>query len=626
MLKIITERNKGNETIKSMLSDPNSRKMLAQNRPTGTGALIGVLMEIGFPIETLNQSKLSKIPMSHIVQADEIFQLINNHEYTDANKMLDQIEHEMSKFKLSRQEFLLLKARLYISINKSANETLDIIKEAIEITFPGYTDEALGTASFLLHEPDLIYNKAVALSQLKKYNESISILSSLVRSLKLNAMTDRHKNKTLSPVYLTLCNLLYSTGRYEELFLYSNEGSVLTVEVSSGRYIPYFKFLEAKATLKVTGRPKSCISLLMEAYSSFLLSGEKDKAKNVLESAKNDFDLTLELYGADQLHNLINQEFKILSRGFAVACKNPSELIEALCSKKGIPQKLIYEGIMTQQAYSKAMKGKSNFGFFNLEAMGQRLGVDISIYDNFMLGNTDYRVVELRNEIQKKVALFDFSGMTTLTDELLGWNEKLKSNVIVQIIEYALVMRSYHNKEIDSNEYRKRLRKVLEITLCDFDENNFKHRCLTQTEICIINQCGSSYDVDEYMYGAKILDQLMYIHRRDYMDEVEGSRTLGMLYMNYSSLVGLAGNANEAFKLAKKGLSIELSRRGLTYSHGFFYNMAFTLLNKNKSEALAYFVLSYYGAKSMATYHNWCKGCAATVAETVKTNYGILLE
>ena len=625
MVKIISERNKSDEVITSMLGEPNFRKVLKQKRSAGEGVLLDVLMEIGFPIDSFNQSKLSEIPMSHTIWADEVNQLISLKDYAKAAALLDRVEHEMSKIKLSRQEFLLLKAILFNAENKPANEVLDIIKEAIAITFPSYTDEVVGEASFVIHEPDLIYNKAVALSRLEKFDESISILISLIKSLNLHAMTERQKDKTLSPIYLTLCNLLYITGSYEELFKYAEEGCILTVEVSSGRYVPYFKFLEAKATLKTTGKPETCTSLLMEAYSSFLLSAEIEKANEVLECARNDFGLELELYGAEKLHDLFDQAPKIQSRGFAVECKNASELIKALSNKKGIQSNMVYGGIMTQPSYSNVMAGKSNFNYLNLEAMSQRLGIDISIYDNYLLGITDYQVIELRNEILKKVVLFDFDGLTSHTNELLKQNKKLKSKVIMQFIEYALVKMSYYNEEIDLNEYRKQLKEILEITLSNFDESNFRHRHLTQTEIRIINQYGSSYDENKYMQGANIIDQLLYIHNRDYTDEVEGDRTLGMLYLNYSSLVGLAGNAHEAFTIAKEGLNIELSRKSLISSHGFTFNMAYSLMEKNTTEALPYFILSYYSAKSMAPCHNWCKSCAEATASTVSEKYGISL-
>jgi len=518
--------------------------------------------------------------------------------------------------------------RLKILQNYPHDDILNLIDKAVKLTYKHFTDGELGANPFTFHEPDLIYYRAKVLADMGDTNKAIKVLLNLLKSLNIFSMTDRHKDKILGMLYFTLCELLYITDRHDEQLKYAVDGSRLSVEVSSGRYVPDFEFLIAKSKCKSGNSPKESVKHFMHAYAGFFLLGQMKKVTEVVETAKNDFGLTLNLYGMEKLDSLIKNIDKELSRGIAVECKNPVELIERLCYERGFKVSRIYEGIIKRQSYSDVMSGKSGFRYFNLEAIGQRLGIDISIYDNYLLDTNDFKMVNLRDKIHTKSVKLDYNGMEGLLSELYELNKKKKYTVIGQFIAYVRVSMEYETQKISADVMRCKLTEVLKITHKSFNEANFQMLHLTRTEIAIINKIASSYKQDSGFNEVRIYEQLLSIHKRVYIDEVEGDRTLGMIYLNYSMAVGIRGNDKFAQELTSIGLVHDVSCKNLLLSHAFVYNIAYSkMLNgANKNDILPYFLLSYYGASSQSSYHNWSKGCMNNVKSKLLEFCGLDIE
>ena len=626
VLSSMKERFENTEELKDLLVDPNNQRILKGKRKLGVSVLAELLDIFNFPKDTLTDSKLTKFPMKHTALVEKVKSLLENEMVNEANELFLQIEKDMVKSTLLKQEMLSLKAQLWFLQNRPAKEILALINEGLRLTFIKDADALPGKFSLMMFEPELIYTKALVIEKEGEIDKAIDLLLYLETNLINLSKTDKSKRKLLCYLYLTLCSFLYKAGRYKKVLEYSVKGSEQSVNITEARYIPDYSLLMAKAKHKLSVSSEQCRIHLMHAYAGYFLLGEIEKAEAIITTAQNEFGLTLELYGMEKLYYLVNHPVKILSRGISVDCNNLVEMIDRLCTRKNIHPSKIYEGIISRQAYSKSVNGNSNFGYFNAEAMGQRLGVDISVYDNFMLGDTDYEMLMLRDEILERIFTNNGYGDEKLLERLKFLNEKRDIKVIEQFIDFAYALLSFHSRTNETDIFIQELVIIMQQTQPDFNLFDFSSLRLTRIEFMILNRIGGFYIRQNSPLAARLYSQLITMHKRIFTDEVDGHTIIRKFYNNYSTALSLAGNTHDTDEIIRDGINYIVSSKSLISLNGIFNDIgiAYSAQGKNKEEAVPFHVLSYFASGSMAPYITWCKTAVENaVSELEKCEFDI---
>ena len=446
-LRAIQERFESTDELISLFKDSNYKKVFNGRRAAGAKVFADMLDTLNFPKTTIIDSKLNKLPMNLANLIDRLKKLIQNKDITTAMNLFSQIEKKENTSVLVKQELLALKAQLWILERKPDVEVLRIIDEGLRITFFDLEKNSSNKTLLLMYEPELIYSKSLLMANSGKLDEAIELLYLLEKNLSLMSKADKNVRKLLCQVYIGLCSNLYKTGQHESVLKFADMGSAVSVSSSSGRYVPDFELFVANAKLKLFENPIICKIHLLHAYSGYLLLGEISNAENVLKNAQDNFGLKLELFGMNKLYSIVAQPLKILSRGISVVCNNIAEMIDMLCVERNVNPVSIYEGIISRQAYLKALNGYSVFNYFIAEAMGQRLGVDISIYNNYMLRANEYEMLELRNDIFNRYVKQNFTGVNELLIKLKKLFNKRKIVPLEQFVDFIEASFMYKEKK-----------------------------------------------------------------------------------------------------------------------------------------------------------------------------------
>ena len=618
-IQVLSKRLEDPYVLKLLRTEQNFRDIFEGKRYLGRNVMADMFGDLETPEDFLENHKLKKVSMTQILLAHKISGLMLHRDFDTANELLIKLESGTKNCTIAKQEHLLLKARLWLLENKPDSSVLELIDSGIKLTYHNYSDEKLGNTAFIFHEPDLVFLKAKVTSK-SQPTKAIDMLLSLLEDLSLYAMTDYQKNRQLAQIHPILCNLLYEAKRYNEAADYCYKGTKLTIEVSSGKDVPDYEYLTAKIKYKQTKDAEYSRIHLMHAFAGYLLLGEKEKAESIVEAAKSEFRITLDLYGMDSLFHLIKPTKVVLSRGIPVECKTIAQLINNLCNEKGIKPSKIYNGIIKKQAFYKALNEKSDFSYFNAEAMGQRLGIDIRLYEDFLLNDTEYKMIQLRDSIHVKLVQSRFDGFDEELNELRELNKKAKQSSIDLFVEYADISKKHSVGEISNVVLRNEMESLLKTVHPTFNVFDFEKLNLTHTELSIVNHIAWSYGEQEFAIAVRIYEQLLSLHRRLFLDEVEGDKTLGMIYENYSSKLGMMEDFNNAHVIAKGGLEYELSCQSLVTSYTLIYNIGYIYWKQKKSKAdlIPFFALSYFSANSLAQHRYTAKECATYANEKIK--------
>ena len=626
-LKILKKRYSTTTEMKNFLSEGANRRYMVGKLAPSLNKLVQILNLFGLPTETVKDCKLSWLSVGHIILIKRLQQFITEKNISKASELLDQLELIMEKTTYTMQEFLLLKAQVFELQKVNTRNILKIIDSALLLTYPTFSLEELSKTALLFVEPELIHIKAKSLAEEGDNVKAISILTDLLESMNLYSMTDKNRDKIFVQVYVTLANLHYKIGKFKELFNYCEQGIKLSIEIASGKFNPEFDLLIAMGKFKYKNDREGSRLHFMYAFVGFFLLGNAEKSKSIIKIANEKFGMNINLLGMDKLNFLIKSH-RIFERSEPIDCKSIAQLIDRLCHQRGIKTANIYGGIISQQAYSKVISNQTEFDYINAEAMGQRLGIEIEIYDHYLVGTSEFNILNLRDAVNRKFVTQNFNGIDELLADLERYNLNGKSyKVITQYIKFLRTSQLQYNGEISSSEFRKALIDIMKETQPDFNEFSFASLYFTHTESMIANSIALSYADGEEVIAMKLYDEQLKLYKGIYTDEADGYRMLSALLSNYSTKGRISGNINKALGLLFEALTCEMSNKSLILSHVFLYNIACAYIQEEKCKAdiTAYFLLSYYSASSMANYCNHSKITAKYAKEKLETSCGVFV-
>jgi len=334
-----------------------------------------------------------------------------------------------------------------------------------------------------------------------------------------------------------------------------------------------------------------------------MILGETEKADEVLTVAKEQFNLSFDLYNVNTLD--FSDQYKVpYKRGYPVDCDSIGSMINALRKKANLSMTQLCKGIYSKSSLQRIEHEVWVGNYFNLEAIMQRLGRDISLYNNFFLSKKEFTALQLRDRTFSMIIEQRYTEALLYIKEFELLEGFTNHNVNKQFIETAKTLIKIASNNEPLNNLDIDWLEALKITCPDFEVHRIDEYNLTYNEVFIINQYASSLGrMGRILESIDIYERLIHNLTFKYVDEFEKSRMFSTLLFNCSSALGRLGRRSEALLLISDAESFERRHNRLIDLPGILYNKAYNLfmLGKEK-ESFSYFVLAYYGTSMFANY------------------------
>ncbi|MCL2227487.1 MAG: helix-turn-helix transcriptional regulator [Oscillospiraceae bacterium] len=573
------------------------------------------------PMEGFVYPLLDALPMADILRCDRLNQALDIGDSALAETIIAEFEANPAFEEGVQRQFLLSKkARLLEQKGAPAEGILRLIDSAIAETFESFDESAIGKAVLILEEPELLHTKARIYAKAGDLNTAIRMLSLMKSSLIELPATDREKEQQLAPVLLTLSGCLIETGDYEKALEACGIGAEYSATRKNGELNPDFELNTAHA-LRGLNRMDECRKHLQHAYFGYALLGEMTKANNALKAAR-EFGVSFNLYGVGELQMPVHPRAPY-NRGEAVECDSIGTMVKALRERASLSLAQLSSGICDKSTLQRLEAGKGETNYFTLEAIMQRLGRDVNLYQSFFLSKSDFTALQLRDRINILIINRRFDDAIALLIELEKMNGLKKQNVIKQFVEFSKAQIFAASYSSPQPEYRDMLLDALKVTYPQFDERNIGKHPLTYFEAAILNLyagfCGHN---GEPIRAVDMYERLLRTIKEQYKDEVELSRMYPAILVNYSSNLGRPEQRVKALAIVEEGLVFLRTYGSVRKLPGILFNKGYNEIRLDREDGtIQSIALSYYGA-SMFSQHGMLRE-KQIIGDVAKDSLGV---
>ena len=587
--------------------------------------LENIMKAIDLPLDDFVYSFLEGQPMWVYIECDKLTQALDMDDTAAAEPILTYLEG-LPGFEsgVLRQFILSKRARLWELLGKTADQIFLLIADGMAETFENFTEEALAGSILVLEEPELMHTKARVYAREGDAGSAIRILEHMVSSLGKLPNTDREKERQYAGVLLSLSNCLIETGDYEKVLEICDQGEEYSASRKHGQLNPEFEFNKAVA-LRGLKRLDECAEPLKHAYFGYILLGEHNRAKAALFVSKEDFGINFKIFGADSME--ASRQFRIpYSRGEPVGCCSLGTMIKALRKRAGLSLHQLSCGICSVPTLKRIENDECHSSIFTLEAIMQRLGRDINLYNHFFLSKEDFIATQLRDRINTMIIERNYAGASKLLKEFETMENVKRHNVLRQFVETVKAIIFANEQSGPHPDFPDMLMKALKITCPQFEESDIDNYHLTFNEIVIIIQyAGYLGDTGDSSRSAEIYERLRRNLNGKYVDEVEKAKTYSTVLFNCSTSLGRAGKRRESQGSILECDQFERTRRRLIELPGLAFNKGYNMLmTGEKAESLAYFAQAYYGASMFSKYGQ--SADMGIIRKVVEDHFGIIFD
>jgi len=564
--------------------------------------LKAIIKRIGLPLKGFVYFMTDDKDMEIYSLCDRMSQALERGDITEAEEVMAKIENHSGFYNGIQLQFKLSKkAQLMEMMGEPADQILPLIEEALKITFEGVENDDREKI-FILEEPDLLHTKARIHAKNGKLDDALRILLQMKSSLEILPEADREKERQYAPVLLSLSKCLLRIKDFKGAYENSETGAAYSAARRQGWLNPDFEYIKALA-LRGLDQNGKCLKPLLYAYFGFILLGETVRARDVRNIAKDEFGVTINTYGVDKLD--FTQHFRIpYSRAEPVKCKSIGSMIGALRYKAGIPRDVLCRGICHGSTLMRIEMDLLQGQIYTLEAVMQRLGLDIHLYGSFFLSREEFVVTQLRDRIEVLIAERHFAEAEKMLSELETMKRPLLHGVNRQFVKMIRAILFAAGGNAKNPEYPKMLLDALRITCPMFDERDIEEYRLTFNELALIAQYAAYFNgIDDPHRAVEIYGRLYRNIGSKYADEVVKARMYSAILSNYSTCLGIAGRLYEALAIITEGENFELSRGRLTVLPLLAFNRGYNMyLLGLEKESIPYIALAYYGASLLAEH------------------------
>lgn len=265
-----------------------------------------------------------------------------------------------------------------------------------------------------------------------------------------------------------------------------------------------------------------------------------------------------------------------------MALYNVGKTIREARIRLGVSQEELCFGICSTPTLSKIEGCKQNPNKKTMEALLQRLGLPVGIY-NISVTETEFERARLEREITNKIANSSYD-----IQDLLEQYRNLSENMDSLEEQFYLFMKALYRKSqrATTQELQSLFEQALQCTIPDFTLQKLETRPLmTELELMILNSIART----EYMLHHKDSAINCLYNLRDYfLNRPIDSTVFGAQYpvilFNLSNWEGLRKNFEAELSLADEGVRVCNNYGKLAFYDLLIFNKAFALASLNKKD------------------------------------------
>ena len=276
-----------------------------------------------------------------------------------------------------------------------------------------------------------------------------------------------------------------------------------------------------------------------------------------------------------------------------MALYNVGKTIREARIRAGVSQEELCFGICSTPTLSKIEGCKQNPNKKTMEALLQRLGLPVGIY-NISVTETEFKRASIEREIENKIAGSDYD-----IQELLERYRTLDKEMDALEEQFYLFMNALCQKALHTalNEVLALLEKAMCCTVPTFTlQGTGIHPLMTEIELMILNTIAKT----EYTLQKKeSAISRMYAVRNYFLhcpiDSVVFGTQYPVILFNLSNWEGLQNNFEAELALAEEGIEVCNKYGKLAYFEMLIFNKGFALASLNKKkEAKRFFAQAFY--------------------------------
>ncbi|MCL2285597.1 MAG: hypothetical protein FWC32_04445, partial [Firmicutes bacterium] len=475
-------------------------------------------------------------------------------------------------------QFILSQEASFMNLtNCPPGEIIPIIHEALRITWPQFDESNIGNNSLLYEEPRLLHTLALVRAREDDCNSAIKLLRYVKSDLQTHQPDDLEYNNLLNNTLFSLAQCHLQAKNYKAAIKACIEGIKSSVMRMHGKLVPEFCYIMALA-YKGLGKLKKCKPLLQLAFFGQVLLEKIPEAREILTSAKEDFGITFETYGAEtpESPQYPKTEYKL---GEPNDYQTLREMVQGLRNNAGLTLRLLSEGLCPYATLNKFENGQvAETKLYYLEPILQRLGRGIDPYCNVFLSMQAFNARILREEISKLLVVKQWDTAEEKLN-ILRKEKGYKKYANRQFVLAATATIYLYRHGYDETYYKK-IVEALKVTWKNFDENTMSNRPLTRYEVILLNQLGNYYKETKSLDRANnIFSQLFRQQNIQYADESQKALSYGTIAVNYSGCLNDQEWWNKAIEVAEQGISFECSHDRLLKLPALHLNKAYAMYN-----------------------------------------------
>ena len=522
---------------------------------------------------------------------------------------------------INRQYLLSQKAQLRYLKEEPFKSLITVIHEGITQTLHKYELTNLSNALLVYEEPILFHLMAKAYLREGDCANALLILKGMRDSFNKLPIDDIERDETLAPILLTLSVTLIREGEYTQAIGVCDEGLEISATRNHGAYTP--AFLHNKAIcLRCLGDDESARKTYRLAFFGYEMLHKRNKAQEVLDETHK-HNLTFETYGVEKLEYvpITGYAYKCSEM---IPCKNIPELIKNTRIHLGLTQEDVFQGICSKSTYSKIENNRTEPNHYLLEAIFQRLGLDINLYCRFYLGTKNFEIYRQRERMHQLLIKKRYAEAEEMLVELEKHDE-YKEGCNLQFLLTAKAT-FYLNRNGFTPEYLRMLFDALAVTWPDYNEEEINTKRLTHYETTIINQiAGYYYSNGIYINAEKICIRLIDKFNTQSIDETEKMKLYATVIYNYSSCLNEMKQYDESMKLIRNGIKFDRERGRFLSLSQLIYLWAFNLFDADRQkESVPFFAIAYYGSYILDEYGK--SSYVSIISDHVEEHFNIKFE
>jgi transcriptional regulator with XRE-family HTH domain len=230
-------------------------------------------------------------------QRERMHQLLIKRKYSEAEKILTELEsHEDYQHGYNLQFIQTAKATFYRIRYGETPTYLQMLYDAITITWPDFNEEDLGTRRITLYEANLVNQIANYFTLVKDYTHAEKIYNQLINKINTQYRDDVEKTRSYATVLYNYGRCLYDMESYNKSMGVIEDG--INFEIKNERLfmLPDFMYYWASNLIEANRKKESVPYYALTYYGSIIFAnyGKSPFVPIISDYTKEHFDITFE--------------------------------------------------------------------------------------------------------------------------------------------------------------------------------------------------------------------------------------------------------------------------------------------------------------------------------------------